>query len=165
MHVSIGQRSIRGRANKHIGKALTRIVLAPRVGRRQQIVGPPSKSCRSVERGGAGRTRQSWDPRGTQSYRPPMEGSKMLLLIFLWTISVTSFIDDKEVSGPPGAPPPRNEQPFATLEQCLGQLDKDLTMMEGLGVIKRLTKYQTESVPPDLYGGHFTQRWKCQEIK
>lgn len=63
-----------------------------------------------------------------------------------------------------GTPEPPPDKTFPTYAQCMKELDEELAFMERAGVLKRVGKYETESLTPFPYGLKFTQRWECKEL-
>jgi len=86
----------------------------------------------------------------------------LLLATLLWVIWATNVYED--VGGPPGTPEPPPDKTFPTYAQCMKELDEELAFMERAGVLKRVGKYETESLIPFPYGLKFTQRWECKEL-
>jgi hypothetical protein len=83
-----------------------------------------------------------------------------ILLLSLWMISTVVFYDGQEVTGPPGAPPPKTEQFFSTYAECMKEIDRQLDELERNGVARRITRYEIESIPE-----FFKARWECKEVK
>ena len=51
----------------------------------------------------------------------------IILLLSLWTVSITGFLNGVEMTPPPGSPPlvpPGAEQKFQTFVECMNYLDK-----------------------------------------
>jgi hypothetical protein len=90
----------------------------------------------------------------------------LLLATLLWVISITNVHEGKDVpSAPPGMQPPPEEQFFSTYVQCMKEMDKTIADLERAGLLKRLSKYETESLSAFPYDMKFTQRWECKESK
>lgn len=88
----------------------------------------------------------------------------LLLATLLWVISITGVLEGKDIpSAPPGRTPPPDDKTFPTYAQCMKELDETIAELEGLGVLKRVSKYETESLSAFPYDMKFTQRWECKE--
>jgi hypothetical protein len=83
----------------------------------------------------------------------------LLLVTLLWVISVTNVHEGKDVPPAPGTTP--DPQTFSTYAQCEREMDENINDLERQGLLKRLGKYETESLIPFPYGLKFTQRWEC----
>ncbi len=81
-----------------------------------------------------------------------------MFLLTLWIISTVVFYDGKEVTGPPGAPSPKTGQVFSTYDECMKEIDRQLDELEKLGLLRRITRYEIESIPE-----FFKARWECKE--
>ena len=88
----------------------------------------------------------------------------LLLATLLWVISITNVHEGKDVPSAPASSAHPDPQTFPTYTQCVKEIDENFNSLERQGYLKRLGKFETETLIPFPYGMKFTQRGECKEL-